>query len=153
MDKNDIRSAIITLHKVGEGNTKIVKELKTFKILYKTVCNVVKRYKETSSISDRPRSGRPKTVQTRGHIKRIRSKVTSNPARSVRKMAKQEGVSNTSMQSNERIVKTDLKLQPFKKVNVQLLSEATRKKRLEQGRLLLCEITGDRSGLILFTNE
>lgn len=107
MEMNNICSPIITHHS-GKGNAKIVKKFfKTFKILYKTIYNFMKPYKERGSNSDRPRSGRLKTIQTRGQIKRIRSKVSSNPAQSVRKMVKAEGVSNTSMQ---RIVKTDLKL-------------------------------------------
>jgi transposase len=94
--------------------------------MYKTVYNTVKRFKETGEISDRPRSGRPKLVRTSDRVKHVREKVHRNPARSIQKLAKEENVSYGTMHN---IIRGDLKLIPYKKIKVQLLSEATKKKK------------------------
>lgn len=149
-DKNAITSAIFTLHKDGKRNGDIVKSLKDLSVSYRTVYKIVKRYRETSKTSDRPRSGRPRTARTPARVKRVREKVRRDCTRSVRKLAKEEGTSRATMQ---RIIKNDLKLSSFKRVKMQLLSKATKKKRLERALILLKEVNADTHCLILFTDE
>ena len=137
LSKIGLREAIVALHTNGKSNREIVQELQMHTVSYNTVYNTVKRFQETGQTSDRPRKGRPRSVRNSERIKRVREKVRRNPARSMRKLAKEEGVSHTTMQ---RIVKKDLNLIPYKKVKVQLLSKATKAKRLTQSKVLLDEV-------------
>ena len=107
--KIGLREAIVALHTNGNSNREIVQELQMHTVSYKTVYNTVKRFQETGQTSDRPRKGCPRSVRNSERIKRVRGKVCRNPARSMRKLAKEEGVSHATMQ---RIVKKDLNLIP-----------------------------------------
>ena len=150
ISKIGLREAIVALHTNGKSNREIVQELQMHTVSYKTVYNTVKRFQETGQTSDRPRKGRPRSVRNSERIKRVREKVRRNPARSMRKLAKEEGVSHATMQ---RIVKKDLNLIPYKKVKVQLLSNATKAKRLTRSKVLLDEVRRGMKVPILFTDE
>ncbi len=63
-------------------------------------------------------------------MKRVREKVRRNPGRSIRKLAK-ENVAFSAMQT---IVKKGLGMFPYKKVKIQLLSEATKGQTKRQGK-------------------
>ncbi len=65
-------------------------------------------------------------------------------------MAKEEAVSTTSMR---RLVRKDLKMFPFKKRSREVISEATKKKRLVRGWELLQHLCQDRSPPVLWTDE
>ena len=65
---------------------KLGKKLKINRIMIK---RTIDRYKETMSIEDLPRSGRPRTTRTRKLLKNVRKKIRRNPRRSMRKMAKE----------------------------------------------------------------
>eukprot|EP00096_Caligus_rogercresseyi_P014161 TRINITY_DN6689_c0_g1_i1.p1 TRINITY_DN6689_c0_g1~~TRINITY_DN6689_c0_g1_i1.p1 ORF type:complete len:191 (+),score=10.84 TRINITY_DN6689_c0_g1_i1:125-697(+) len=111
---------------------------------------MVKRYKETGKTSDRPRSGRVISVRTQACVKRIREKIRRNPARSLRKMDKEENMSEGSMRN---LVKKDLGMTPYKKIRLQLLSEATIEKRRERGRILLNKLKSGTQGPVFYTDE
>ena len=70
-----VRHEIIFLRKRGESYRKIGKALK---LSFSTVRHVIKKYEETATTENRPRSGRPKvlTVRERRHIIR---EVVKNP--------------------------------------------------------------------------
>ena len=90
----------------------IVDLLKNNTITYKTVYNVVKQYKETGSTADWSRSGWPRTARTHQEaaaIKRMQEKVRQNSVCSMNKMAKEEGVSYSTM---FRICQEKLNLPP-----------------------------------------
>lgn len=55
----DIRNKIIGQHQAGECIRKIAKNLK---LLPCTVSRIVKKFKDTGTVADRKRSGRPKTT-------------------------------------------------------------------------------------------
>ena len=101
-----LHEAIVALRTNGKSNREIVQELQMHTVSYKTVYNTVKRFQETGQTSDRPRKGHPRSVRNSERIDRVREKVHRNPARSMRKLAKEEGVSHETMQ---RIVKKGLK--------------------------------------------
>lgn len=148
--KNSVREAIVTLHRAGHTNSNIVDLLKKSKVTYKVVYNAVKRYKETGSTSDRPRSGRPRTACTSDRIKRVREKIRRNPARSIRKLAREENVGYASMWG---IVRDHLEMTPYKKIRLHLLSAMTKAKRMERGRILLNRFKSGTQGPVLFTDE
>ena len=68
-------------------------------------------FKHVGTSEDRPKSGRPRTAQTKKNIKAVHEKVRSNPKRSARQMDKYMNMSVTSMR---RIINYDLKLLPYR---------------------------------------
>ena len=60
------RETIVSLHKNGESNSTIAKELQ---IRRETVWKVVKKFRETGQTSNRPGQGRKRTVRTKRMIK------------------------------------------------------------------------------------
>ena len=79
------RGAIISLYNDGKKQLFISN---TLNIPRNTVYDAIKRYKELGSLEDRPRSGRPVTVATIANKEKIRKKISRNPQRSMRAMAK-----------------------------------------------------------------
>ena len=73
-----------------------------------------------------------------------------NPARSVTKLAQEANVSPFTMR---RLLKNDLQLKAYKITKRQLLSAATKKKRLERAKLLLNGLLDDTQPTILWTDE
>jgi inhibitor of nuclear factor kappa-B kinase subunit alpha len=116
---------------VGNCVSKIIKAMK---LPRSTVYNVLKRYKETGSASDRPRSGRPRTARTPQLIKSVREKLRRNPDRNIAQLAREAHVGQATM---HQIVTKDLGKHSYKKVRRQLLSEATKLKRLQRAKQLL----------------
>ena len=64
--QEELRCLIVNLNRDGHSNSDIVKLLKYFKTIYKTVYNIPKRYKETGGTSDRLHSGRSRSARTPG---------------------------------------------------------------------------------------
>lgn len=94
----------------------------------------LKRYRETSSLDDRPKSGHPRTVRTPANIKLIRERLRRNPCRTQKKMALQANISRISV---NRILKYDLKVKAYSRRKVHYLNERLRKLRPERCRQLL----------------
>jgi len=82
------RKFIIEHHEKGMLPPEIFKLGKKLKINRMMIKRTIDRYRETKSIEDRPRSGRPRTARTRKLLKNVREKIRRNPRRSMRKMAK-----------------------------------------------------------------
>ncbi|CAD6190005.1 unnamed protein product [Caenorhabditis auriculariae] len=98
------RTAIIDCVKNGMTNSEIVKNLKVSRVL---VFRTAQRYRRLGTSDDMQRRGRPVTVTTPEAVKAVREKIRRNPARSVRKMAKEYEMSRESMRT---IVKDKLKM-------------------------------------------
>ena len=142
------RQGIIELHKAGISIKKIINLLKVPK---STVYDALDRYKELDNAKDRPRSGRPISALTKENIKAVRERIRRNPKRSMRKMANQMKMDPKSMRT---IVKTDLKLSPFKLRKSQHLTVLQKKKRVDRSRLLLNLMkSGMREEEIVFSDE
>ena len=60
------RETIVSLHKKGESNSTIAKELQ---IRRETVWKVVKKFRETGQTSNRPDQGRKRIVRTKQMVK------------------------------------------------------------------------------------
>uniref|UniRef100_A0A1I7Z6A3 HTH_Tnp_Tc3_2 domain-containing protein n=1 Tax=Steinernema glaseri TaxID=37863 RepID=A0A1I7Z6A3_9BILA len=95
---------------------------------------------------DRPRSGRPRKSRTRDVIDAVRSRISRNPERSMRTMAKDFRMSERSMR---RIVNDELQLISSRKCTGHVLTAEMKEQRLEK-----CRSNG-RQGVrrILFTDE
>jgi hypothetical protein len=98
----------------------------------------------------KPGSGRPRSVRTRPLIKAVNSKVRRNPVRSINKLAKEHNVARSTMQ---QIIKKDLGLKPFKMQKRQLLSEATKTKRLERAKILKKWFAQNPKVVVIYSDE
>jgi len=144
------RKFIIEHHEKGMRPPEIFKLGKKLKINRMMIKRTIDRYKETMSIEDRPRSGRPRTTRTQKLLKNVREKIRRNPRRSMRKMAKE---AQTSPRTMRRVVENDLKMSPYKLQKRQLLSGHTIEKRVTRTRLLLNRIKEGTLPNIIFSDE
>ena len=102
------RGAIISLYNDGKNPLFISN---TLNIPRNTVYGAIKRYKELGILEDCPRSGRPVTVATIANKEKIRKKISRNPKRSMRAMAKTMKISKDSVR---KIVTTMLGHRSYK---------------------------------------
>lgn len=144
------REAIIRLHHAGESSRNIAKALKSMNVSKSTVSYTIRRYKETLSVKNRTIPGRPRSVRTKALVKATRSKISRNGKRSMRKMASEAGVKRESMR---KIVREDLNMSAYKLQKRQLLSSATKDKRLQRSRLLLNFMKAGPQPSIIWTDE
>ena len=108
MSGKEKRGAVVALHNEGISPSEISKWLE---MDLSKVSNQIKRYKELGTLHDRPRSGRPGTATTKKNKEIFRSRIRPNSPRSMRKMAQDLQISEGSVRN---IVKTQLKLHPYK---------------------------------------
>ena len=71
----ELRPAIIRLFDQGKSGRKIAELLN---VPARTAQEVIKRFKETGSYNDRPRSGRPRTARTPANKRKIKSRIQQN---------------------------------------------------------------------------
>lgn len=134
----------------GLTGAQIFKLVQPLGIKRRFVYLTIQRIRETGSIKNRPKSGRPKGIRTKECIKRIREKIRRNPRRSGRKLAKQENVSLSSMQ---RLLKIDLGLKPYKKRKLHGLSSQQMVKRHQRAKALLKRHGAEGVKKIVFSDE
>ena len=115
------------------------------KLIYRTI----KRYKETESLNDKARSGRPRTERTIGLKAKVQKRIVRNPRRSMRKMARDFGVSSRTI----RLVHDQLGLKSLKRRKVHMLTKPIREKRLQRSRILLSRAAESVVDEILFSDE
>ena len=142
------RHAIIELHWAEVPNFMIIKQLKVPK---STVYDTVARFKELGNDKDHPRSGCPRTDCTPKIIKAAHERVRRNPKQSIRKMAQEI---NISPKTTRTILKTDLKLLPFKLKKLHQLTDLQKKKRADRAQVSLNFMKdGMRKRDIVFSDE
>lgn len=127
----EYRGGIIRLFEQGKSGYQIAKDMN---LNVNSVNKIIKRYRETGSFEDRPRSGRPKTARTPINKRKIRGRIQRNPSsrkNSTRKMGAAVGISEASVR---RILHEDLGMKSRKQAEVQNLDEEKIRKRLERCR-------------------
>ena len=92
-----IRSKIVTFHESGFSNCEILRRLKNDKVNPMLIYRTIKRYKETGSVSDRKRVGRPRSARTPALKNIVRCRILRNPRRSMRKMSREFCVNHETM--------------------------------------------------------
>ncbi|XP_055633256.1 uncharacterized protein LOC129773638 [Toxorhynchites rutilus septentrionalis] len=141
------RELVISLFLKSFRPCDILKKLKPLGINERFIFRTIKRYKETGSWKILPKPSRKRTVRSPEAIKRVRKRVRRNPAQSGRKMAKELGISQSTMKT---ILKDDLRLIPYKKQRVHGVTEKQKAGRVERCRQLLKRHGGCK---ILFSDE
>ena len=118
-------------HKKGFSPPEIFKLGKKIEINRMLIKRTIDQFEEISSITDRPRSGRPRSSRTPNLIKSVKEKIRHNPRKSMRKMAKESKISPRTMR---RICHNDFKMSPYKLQKRQLISGPTIEKRLARSK-------------------
>ncbi|KAH7977900.1 hypothetical protein HPB49_003927 [Dermacentor silvarum] len=123
-----------------------------FKLQRVPVHPVVKQFQETGGVKDRHRSGRPRTARTREVKWAVGKKIKRNSLRSIIKLTREHGVSNSTMQL---LVKEDLKFTVRKPAKGQLLKDQMKASTLEKCiRMKQRALSRDETlNRILFTDE
>ena len=136
-------------YKKGLPPAKIFRLMKRF-VSRGGVYKAVKRFRETGSCAPRIRSTPEKPIRKKELIKKVRERLRRNPSRSARKLAKDTSVSVSTMQ---RLLKDDLHVYPYKFTKRQLLSNATKKKRLDRAKVLIKRLVVGTRPQVLWTDE
>ncbi len=141
------RLAVIEMLKANKSPDLIKKALGVNRMF---IWRCQKRLNDTGGADRRPGSGRPRSSRTKNLIKAVSAKVRRNPARSMSKMAKEYDVSRRTI---SRVIKDDLGLHPYKLKRRQLLSEATKLKRLQRAKVLKSWYTDNPDVIVIFSDE
>uniref|UniRef100_A0A673A9W4 Paired domain-containing protein n=1 Tax=Sphaeramia orbicularis TaxID=375764 RepID=A0A673A9W4_9TELE len=142
------RHAVVELHCAGQRQCEIYRSLNR-RVPRSFISKVVRKYQETGSTDDRPKSGRPRSVRTRQLIQNVRLRIRRNPTRSGRKMACDMNVSRSTMQ---RVLAVDLGLKALHQSQVQMLSAADKANRVTKCKRLRGRFTVDDVKMI-FSDE
>ena len=134
----------------GFSGGQIFQHVRQLGVTRSCVYRTIRRLRDTGSIQDRPRSGRPRTCRTEERIKRVREKIRRNPQRSAAKLALEEGIDDRSMR---RILQIDLGLKAYKKRKLHGLSTKQMVARLERCKELLSRHDFDGVQRIVFSDE
>lgn len=92
----------------------------------KSVHCLIEKFRETGSVLDAPRCGRPSIINA-DKLSRISASVTRSPSKSLRKLAQEE---NVALATVHKVVKKTFKLFPYKVTAVQQLQLLDSEKRL-----------------------
>lgn len=144
------RIAVIALHKVGMEPNAIFKTLHTLGISKIFVFRAINRYNETSSVCDRKRSGRPRSVRTKKVVKAVRERIRRNPVRKQKILSREMKIAPRTM---SRILKDDLGLAAYKRRTGHFLTDNLKKNRVVKSKQLLKRYAKGGHRKILFTDE
>ena len=147
MKQKTRRMLILELKKQGNGVREIAR---TLKIAPSTVSDIIKRFEDSESVDDMPRSGRPRTSRTPKLIKVVRERIRRNPRRSMRKMARELQISEGSVRN---IVKKDLRLRPYKLQKAHLLTKKNQQQRDQRCKALLKRLARGTHLKVVWSDE
>jgi len=147
---------IQTLCEQGWGYKRILTAYRQKQWKLDSVKLICKKVKQTSSAVNRKAgSGRPKSARSEENIHAVLKLICSQEdqpgtRKSTREIAQEVGISQTSVRT---IAKKDLGLRCFKRTPAQVLTAATKQKRLERSKALLTRLSVARSKKVFFTDE
>ena len=144
------RAAIKLFHDNGFSPASIAKQLAKVHIGERKVYRTIKRLRETGTIADRKRSGRPRSVRTPALVNKVKCRLLRNPKQSINHMASQLKVKRSTLQ---RVVKFDLGLRPYKLRKLQGLTQDQRDKRHQRSKVLLKRFARKKLDNIVFSDE
>lgn len=115
------------------------------------ILNLVKKFDETGSVQDEPRSGRPRSVSTDENLERIRAAFQHSPETSTRRASLELNLARTSLR---RMMK-ELGLKPYRPHLLHALNEDDPDRRCEFADIFLNLVAGDSSlpDRIVWTDE
>ena len=147
MTRTSTREQIVALKNAGFSDARVTKQLN---VCRKTIFNVMKRFKVTGGTADKAIPGRKKSVRVNKVIEAVRKRISRNPRRSMRQMARSMHISENSMR---RIVKTDIGMKSYKMSRRHLISPASKQKRLVRSKRMLKEMEDAGGKAIVWSDE
>jgi len=116
---------------------------------------LLRKIDQTSAVSRKPVSGRPRSVRSELNMQLVTDIIcsqedASGTGKSLREIEKETGISRSSVR---RIAQRDFQLRVFKRKKAHLLSDADRKTRLERCRVLLRRRALQQVHKIWFSDE
>lgn len=138
---------ILNLKKQNMKTKEILKKVSGMGINRRFVQRTVNRFLGSVSVKSEKKLGRKRSVRVSRNIRKVRSAISQNPARSASKLAKDMGIARSSMR---RILKDDLHMKAYKKQRIHGLTEAQKKARVVRCKNLLAWHAGDE---IIFSDE
>ena len=147
---------IQTLHEQGIGAKAIKSAYPEKQWNLDTLKTICWRIDRTGSAAERKAgSGRPMSARSADNIKKVQELICSQEdapgtSKSTRQIAQEVGISARSVR---RIAKIDLNLSAFKRMPVQIISDATKLKRLSRSKQLLRRLTVQKTKRVFFTDE
>ena len=139
------REAILAAVLAGKTNKEIQE---TVGVSRKTIFNVKRDLRERGTLQRKSGSGRRPSVVTKRLVNLIKSRVARNPIRTIRGMAREVGVAESSLRRAvaKAGVKSNARTEKF------LLTERLKAARLEKAKKLL-NLLKKKTPTILFTDE
>lgn len=147
MNTKEKRSFVICLFKKLLKPKEICRECSKVGINERFVFRTIKRFNETGSLNDKPRSGRKRSIRTPTVIKQVREKIRRNCEVSQNSIGKQYGFSRTTARN---ILIHDLNMKPYKKRVIHGITVAQKEKRLKRCKILN---TWHADSEIIFSDE
>lgn len=148
--RKEDRVAVIALHRCGHSPKTIFNLLQMLEITKRFVYRTIKRYNESSSVDDKKRTGRPRSVRTPGVIKAIQARIARNPVRKQKLMALEMGLTRSTV---KKVLNEDLGLRAYRKKSGHLLNARLIAMRAKKCKVLLKRYAKKRHRDILFTDE
>lgn len=142
-----LRALIVSKFVEGMKPCEIFRSLKSVGIRRDFIYKTIKRFKDTSSVKDRKKGGRPRSVRSKERIEVVREQIRRKKGRSIRKLAGRLGISKSS---THLILKKDLGLKANKKHKVPEVSSSSRQKRAVRVDGILAWHAGDE---LVFSDE
>jgi hypothetical protein len=145
---SELRQKIVTRILAGDRPVDIAKN---FGIARSTVYNAKKLYDESGDFTQRySKNGRPKTVRTDALVRAVDQQVKATPRTSIRKLARDNNVSKTTMFN---LVRSDLGMRSRAVVRCQMLTSLQRQKRLDRSKKILNWLKRNPGKVIVFSDE
>jgi hypothetical protein len=129
----DMRIAIVRLYSkfdqnVAESAGQFKRKFNGETVSRNSIVRINSNFDKTGTVSDLPRSGRPRTGRSEENIVMVSNKISQSPGKSTRRMSAETAISQSSV---ERILRDDLKLKSYVPCLVQELSEDDFDRRVE----------------------
>lgn len=142
------RHTIIVLHHQNLRNSEISRQVGCSK---SSVSDIIQKFEETGTVSDRARSGRPRTARTVQNINACRREMRRGfKARSNRRMARIRHISSYAV---SEIYNKDLKCRSLKCLPVQILTPAHKARRAVLARRFLRQYRNVEIQRLVFSDE
>jgi transposase len=145
-----------TLREQGLGAKAIIARYPANGWKLSTVKKICKRVDETgSAVMRKPGSGRPATASTPENIAQVEELICSQEGQSGTHLSTRQIAAKLSISQRSvgRIANRNLHLKAFRRIPVQVISEETRKKRLDRATALMKRITMQSVKRVFFTDE
>ncbi|CAF4679155.1 unnamed protein product [Rotaria socialis] len=149
MKSQDLQKLVLSKYENGDGPTKIFRDLNGA-ISLQTIERWCKSIRDTGCINLSTSPGRPRTIRTKAAIRKIKNRVERRRSVSSRKIARELGISRTSIR---RIFKNDLELQAYKIQKEPLLTDEHKEKRIKFANWMRTNFRKEDTMNILFSDE